>query len=107
MNLKVTLKVSIDDCSHPSGTSLTLVLSALGQPPAGNIGDPAPRVGQGRGTVPFLCPLNNASLNVPAAGYISDAGNASFWNIDYYQHHFDVDTKTVGFPSLHRSFCYS
>ena len=55
---------------------------------------------------PFLCPLNNASLNVPAAGYISDASNASFWNIDYYQHHFDIDTKTVGFfflPPFFRS----
>ncbi|KAI0289959.1 hypothetical protein BC826DRAFT_581186 [Russula brevipes] len=48
------------------------------EPPAGKIGDPSPREGQGR-------------------GYISDASNASFWNIDYYQHHFDVDTKTVLF----------
>ena len=31
------------------------------------------------------------------SGYISDAGNTSFWNIDYYQRHFDVDTKTVRF----------
>ncbi|KAI0278719.1 hypothetical protein BGY98DRAFT_972762, partial [Russula aff. rugulosa BPL654] len=56
-------------------------IKALGQPPAGNIGDPPPREGQGR-------------------GYISDAGNASFWNIDYYQHHFDVDTKTVIFRCI-------
>ncbi|KAI0251848.1 hypothetical protein BJV78DRAFT_1207198 [Lactifluus subvellereus] len=51
------------------------------QPAAGNIGDPPPREGQGR-------------------GYISDAGNASFWNIDYYQQHFDVDTKTVLFRCI-------
>ena len=37
--------------------------------------------------------------NFPAAGYISDSGNASFWNVDYYQHYFDVDTKTVSFSS--------
>ncbi|KAH8990833.1 Yip1-domain-containing protein [Lactarius akahatsu] len=49
---------------------------AFTQPPAGKIGDPSPREGQGR-------------------GYISDASKASFWNVDYYQHHFDVDTKTV------------
>jgi hypothetical protein len=55
----------------------------------------------------FCASLNSASLNVPAAGYISDASNASFWNIDYYQHHFDVDTKAVSFPFLHFPFCYS
>ena len=104
MNSKVTLKVSIDDCSHPLGISLTIVLSALSQPPAGNIGDPAPREGQGRGTLPIFVPVElRVTLNVPAAGYISDASNASFWNIDYYQHHFDVDTKTVGSPFC----CYS
>jgi len=54
-------------------------IKALGQPPAGNIGDP-PREGQRR-------------------GYISDS-NASFWSVDYYQHHFDVDTKTVVFRCL-------
>ncbi|KAF8497593.1 Yip1-domain-containing protein [Russula emetica] len=58
-------------------------IKTLSQPPAGDIGDPAPRGGQGR-------------------GYISDASNASFWNIDYYQHHFDVDTKTVGRLSLYQ-----
>ncbi len=31
----------------------------------------------------------------PSTGYISDTAKASFWNVDYYQHHFDVDTKTV------------
>ncbi|KAN0107751.1 Yip1 domain containing protein [Russula decolorans] len=56
-------------------------IKTLSQPPAGNIGDPAPRGGQGR-------------------GYISDAGDASFWNVDYYQHHFDVDTKTVIFRCI-------
>ena len=43
-----------------------------------------------------FCVLNkHTSVERRAAGYISDAGNASFWNVDYYQHHFDIDTKTV------------
>ncbi|KAN0139307.1 hypothetical protein V8E53_002808 [Lactarius tabidus] len=46
--------------------------------PAGKISDLSPRESQGRGS-----------------GYISDASKSSFWNVDYYQHHFDVDTKTV------------
>ncbi|KAF8480062.1 Yip1-domain-containing protein [Russula ochroleuca] len=50
-------------------------------PPVGNISGPPPR-------------------EVPGRGYISDAGNTSFWNIDYYQHHFDVDTKTVLFRCI-------
>ncbi|KAI0299458.1 hypothetical protein B0F90DRAFT_1728852 [Multifurca ochricompacta] len=53
------------------------------QPPEGNIGDRSPRESQGR-------------------GYISDAANASFWNVDYYQHHFDVDTKTVRYLPLYQ-----
>ncbi len=99
----MTVKVSI--IRHPCGIPLTLVPSALGQPPVGNIGDPAPREGQGRGAILPLYSLNSASLNVPVAGYISDATNASFWNVDYYQHHFDVETKTVGF--LSQFPCYS
>ncbi|KAH9993290.1 hypothetical protein BJV74DRAFT_369910 [Russula compacta] len=51
------------------------------QPPADNISGSSPREAQGR-------------------GYISDAGNSSFWNVDYYQHHFDVDTKTVLFRCI-------
>ncbi|KAH9968147.1 hypothetical protein BC827DRAFT_474736 [Russula dissimulans] len=53
----------------------------LNQPPAGSIGDPSPRDGQGR-------------------GYISDASKTSFWNVDYYQDHFDIDTKTVLFRCI-------
>jgi len=44
-----------------------------------------------------FCVLMARVRTVPAAGYISDSSNASFWNVDYYQHHFDVDTKTVSF----------
>lgn len=47
----------------------------------------------------LLLRTNKHASERPAAGYISDASNASFWNVDYYQHHFDVDTKTVSFSS--------
>jgi hypothetical protein len=40
--------------------------------------------------------LSETLPNPPTAGY---NGNACFWNIDYYRHHFDVDTKIVVFLS--------
>ena len=97
--MRVTVKVSV--ARSLWRVALTLCPpSVFNQPHAGNIGDPPPpRESQGRGAILYLCPWNGASLNIPATGYISDSGNVSFWNIDYYQHHFDVDTKTVGrFP---------
>ncbi|KAH9967503.1 hypothetical protein BC827DRAFT_1264300 [Russula dissimulans] len=39
----------------------------------------------------------NKPLNQSPAGnigYISDASKTSFWNVDYYQDHLDIDTKT-------------
>jgi hypothetical protein len=47
---RATVKVSTSLAQY-GGTLLSAYFAAFSQPPAGNIGDPSPRDGQGRGEV--------------------------------------------------------
>lgn len=65
------------------------------------LGDPRQAHLQGQGMLPGVRPLGHSytdpltSITITGAGYLRSESGSSFWNIEYYQKYFDVDTKTV------------